>query len=288
MANLPTFNNALVAYIDVLGFGNKLAAARTESGLGRLYDQLRNVQNRFEMRPERDIKNVHRSQKKTVLALSDAIVLAVDLKSPYARFEGELDTVAQELLGIAYAQVTCVLNGVFLRGGISMGPFWYGDRVLISPAMARAYGIESKVATYPVIAVNEPLYRKIKTHPENRYYLAEPRPVDLLKPYPQGNGACRLYFLDYLRIGFDGAADWNSFADLKRYKETSDHTRREKIMADSWRAHQRKFLRRHARVIKNALRRTRSGRVLKKYNWLRDYHNEFVHVLGLGWEDCTA
>jgi hypothetical protein len=153
----PKLNTALVGFIDLLGFKNELSILKTESDFKELYSKIKRVHEEFKKTQDAENEQTHKMRQKTVLSLSDVVVIAVDFDSPSAKNQGILDVLAIELYYIGFAQALCVIKGIFLRGGFSIGQFFYQNDILISQAMVEAYETESKHAVYPVLTMSPKL-----------------------------------------------------------------------------------------------------------------------------------
>jgi hypothetical protein len=68
--------------------------------------------------------------------------------------------VAQDLaVGVA---IDALNIGMLTRGGLTIGQLYHSNGVVLGEAMVDAYNLESRVATYPRIAVSSRVYRTIK------------------------------------------------------------------------------------------------------------------------------
>src|SRR5207247_7421355 len=67
---------------------------------------------------------------------------------------GQFDFFLQEIWRMMLAQARCAVKGIFLRGGISRGTFFFEHDILLSPPLVTAYRLESKLAVYPVILID--------------------------------------------------------------------------------------------------------------------------------------
>lgn len=78
--------NGLFAFIDLLGFSNRVEAICTEQQLRALDDDVTFVQNEFEHKSsDKFIKQEHKIVGKSVLAFSDCLVISVALSSQLAK-----------------------------------------------------------------------------------------------------------------------------------------------------------------------------------------------------------
>jgi hypothetical protein len=65
----------------------------------------------------------------------------------------------QLLTHLAVWQLGAAINGFLLRGGVTVGDLIHEDELVFGPGLNRAHYLESKIATYPRIAL-DPLYMK--------------------------------------------------------------------------------------------------------------------------------
>jgi len=246
----------ITAFLDVLGFRNRVSKAISISDIDAIAKDLRKIQSEFGFKPKDDlIKANHSNYKKTVLAFSDSVVVNVSLQSEATKIIGTFDTIILELYGMAIAQSNCVSSGLFLRGGVDCG-FWYRRGfTLISKSFIGAYRAE-QLANVPIIALTNDLYQFLSKHPDRKIYSKDIEPVDqLLRLYKDGNVS--FWYLDYLTI----FANQGNMAALT-----------------VWFTH-------HARTVEKAYQQSTKEefesesereKVMRKYAWLASYHNEIA------------
>ena len=245
----------LVAFIDILGFGHEVKAARDSEALARIYGKVRRIQEAFQKpsaaeRPESQ-SEVNRRYGKRVIALSDAVLVAINFQGGDQHLLHAADLVGWAIYELAQAQYDCVLShGIFLRGGIGVGPFFFENDILVSPALVDAHTLESKYAVAPVIILTQTTVEWIKTtagpdvsvpHWQNVFFRPLPTTVD----------GELLFALDYLRI---------ALTDDEPHIIFGAH--REKIAA--------------------AYSATTDEGVRGKYQTLMRYHNETIEGLPTG------
>ena len=122
-----------------MGFGNRLAAAKTVSDIESIERDINLIQAEFDFNATDELtRDVISSCKKTILAFSDSVIVNIPLESEATAYSGTFDLVMGELTGFAYAQGSCVLKNLFLRGGLDLGWWYHKESTLISQSMARA------------------------------------------------------------------------------------------------------------------------------------------------------
>jgi len=138
----PTYERKVVAFYDILGWRTEIENAGTDpkkiGDLRRLILQ----HSRMLRLPVKSPVNVS--------TFSDNIVISsVPDKTTTPYFLREMATI----------QLMTASMGFLLRGGIAVGNIIHDDEVVFGPALNRAYELESKVAIYPRIVVDEPVLK---------------------------------------------------------------------------------------------------------------------------------
>ena len=95
------------------------------------------------------------------------------------------------------------MNGIFLRGGISIGPYHYDNDILLSPPMIRAYKLETERVSYPVIIVEQQHIAALRQLPGIKHYAVDAfetdrNPTSVHSKAPAQQKGERFFFLDYL------------------------------------------------------------------------------------------
>jgi hypothetical protein len=138
----PTYECRVVAFYDILGWRREIENAGTDpkkvGDLRRLILQ----HSRMLRLPVESPVNVS--------TFSDNIVISsVPDKEITPYFLREMATI----------QLMTASMGFLLRGGIVVGDIIHDEEVVFGPALNRAYELESKVAIYPRIVVDEPVLK---------------------------------------------------------------------------------------------------------------------------------
>jgi hypothetical protein len=188
--------------------------------------------------------------------------------------QGNFDTEMSELESFAWAQGSCVVNNIFIRGGIDFGVFYRRKDTLISPAMVSAYALE-KAAIAPMIAISEAFYRRLADHPDRRAYSPELDPIPrVFRRFDNLPGGSSQIFLDYLPLclgQLDGAIPADQAA-----KYRADPGARDQIRADAFLQSCLEWAGYHRDAIRTASAAAREEGVRQKYQWLAQYHNDAV------------
>lgn len=165
-AMTPNPKSHLVAWVDLLGFSHQLRSATSPEKFQAAYRRMLDVQAEF----DKDTASVHpdqgelnAAQGKRIVALSDGLVIALDLEDQQqAGILTPIQRICWFLEELRLAHARCTVTGNFLRGGIALGQFWFEDDILLSPALAMAYEMESKKADKPVIILERELAKALQ------------------------------------------------------------------------------------------------------------------------------
>jgi len=272
-----TMNVHLVAFVDILGFRKKLERIETQEDLKKIHADILGLHDTFSKTPQDDFEKHEREiSRRKVIALSDALVIAADLKSPISNIMGIFDNLCYELDTIGLNQAYRAINGTFLRGGVSLGQFYFHDDVLISKAMKDAYTVESSQTVYPVIALDEKTFDFFSNNSGNNCYAEEIKPKNTLFRKFTGKEGRVLHHIDYIRIGLEAAFSEFTRSDRNRWKNV-DATVKDSVRAEISKSHAVQFLMWHKGAVEKALVESQDDScVHDKYLWLKDYHNEIA------------
>ena len=243
-------DNQIFAFIDILGFGRQVMAAKDEASLLQAWDKLHRVQEAFQKAsatedpPEQ--AQVNQRYGKFVMALSDAVLIAINVRCEARQTLNANDHIGWSIYELIQAQYDCVLaDGIFLRGGLSFGPFHFANDILLSPALVDAHDLESKHADAPVIALSRATLEWIRTTAAGTTGVPGWKEAFFQSLNKQRDGQ-PLYFLDYLRVALTDDED------------------------------QEAVLRSHARLITAGRTTASDDSVRRKYTWLINYHNTSI------------
>lgn len=262
---------SFTAFIDILGFSEKISRASSIEDIKKIEKVIGFVQRQFEHSPMDSLTiEDHKLYSKQVLAFSDCIVVNLPYVSEITKLDGTYDPILSELCRLAYAQGACVLSGVFLRGGVDIGWWYQQGSTLISSGLNKAYKLERKVR-YPVLALTDDLYNFFCKHPHNKFYSKGSNPLKSeLRRYKRGK--VEFVHIDYIRICLSGIGWQRSRAQLAKYKRANPEER-DKIVEKGYRDNTDAWLKKHSSQIRKAFNACRTEKVRGKYRWLARYHN---------------
>ena len=243
----PTYSQTLVSYIDILGFADLIKDSQTGTdGVRKIIRLLTTMKDEFSIggrvhrRPDGRTEKIFQS-----FNFSDLIVRTTRIPAG-ADIGQYLDW---ELFYLGEKQLSLAVEGHLVRGGISMGQLFVGDRasILFGPALVRAYKLESEKAVYPRILVDASLKREAEQDTYDQDW------KDYIHRGEDGE-----YFLDYLFgpviTGLTVPADGDPRPQVGEHR---------KMIEDK---------------IQNEIQQ-KDERTRQKYRWLALYHNAALRRL---------
>ncbi len=266
----------ILAFVDLLGFSDRVARIETEEDLIELDEDISFVQTQFEHQaPEDFIKESHRLMKKRVRAFSDCLVISVPIQSQLSRVQGAFDTLLGELDSFALAQGMCVNRRIFLRGGVDIGFLFSRRASLISPALVKSYNLE-RAASAPLIALTPELRTYLTEHPGRTAYSADADPIawSLMdaENLPNGESHCCLNYFGTCLRNVDPAFD----ADDQRKLRAVEGEERDTMVSEAWQSAALAWAQSHGDAIRAGYQGAGTNGVREKYIWLAGYHDREV------------
>jgi len=145
------YHNAFVTFIDILGFKNIVENEEAESINSRLDAMLL-----FNKLPQkrRDLYSKENYLPMTV-QISDSIIRIQPVPLVNSDDFNILDFFIGELESLIISQGNLACNGIFIRGGITFGKICVHKSRIFGPAFNRAYQLESNLARYPRIILDD-------------------------------------------------------------------------------------------------------------------------------------
>lgn len=245
----PKLRDHIVGFVDLLGFRNQVLsmsakeARRTIETLEFLFSGVVEAHKPMDGDP----------MGIEVRFFSDCFCLALPLDNP--DLQNYLDRFFWFFIHVVHIQGEFIFNGHILRGGISVGPHYSSEHLIFSPAQIRAYETESKVATYPMVMLDDSVFDAMD--PGNKRFDGQlhPREAAALKHDLESvfgliaEDESGKSFINYLRF----------------WTELDDPTRADLYFAA------------HKKVIEDGAKRfLKSPHVLEKYRWMARYHNAYL------------
>ena len=282
-AKRPNADHRLVAWIDILGFGEELENANTPELLQAAYQKVLRVQDCFGFPGASDDAREQRETNKlygrTVTAVSDALLVTARLSGAASSIMSPYDQLLSFIGELISAQAACALKGIFLRGGVCVGQFYHEKDILLSPALVHAHRLESKVAVHPVIIIEKDLVEGLQRLSGVEHYSKGCAPsLTYFRKFKSRKDPSReLFHLDYIRYIAEEDFGFFSESDLKKNYDTSLPPKtRDKIFS---RSHDKKnvaALKVHRDHLVREFHAASDVCVKEKYLWLMRYQNKVL------------
>lgn len=133
------YETRLVAFFDILGWKNQIAAAADDPRhVARLAAAVRTFSANGVTVGDAGAR---------LTTFSDNVVFS----KPFA--ESDVSWLLQSL---AITQLGLAVQGFWVRGAVTVGALHHDDHIVFGPALNRAHHLESKVACFPRILIDEP------------------------------------------------------------------------------------------------------------------------------------
>jgi hypothetical protein len=148
------YEEKYVAFLDILGFREMVNKNDTE-----LINRYLNIV-QHGIKSAKDTYFNGKKLKIESIIISDSILLSVDKNSDT---EESLKNLLYLCMSVGIMQSLLLLNGIWLRGGISFGKAYFSqtDNQIIGPAYISAYDIENKIAKYPRVVLDSRIINEL-------------------------------------------------------------------------------------------------------------------------------
>jgi len=143
-----SYAHAVVALLDIVGFGDLVKKSRAAARPLKVLDALRS---------QFHIPDNHATHGLRLILMSDTVVYLVLTEPDWQRQPGT--AVMSALSRVASAQMKLLEHGILLRGGLTRGHVHFDDstNTVVGPALCVAHEIESRAAVFPRVAVDPAL-----------------------------------------------------------------------------------------------------------------------------------
>jgi|ERR1035437_1150198 hypothetical protein len=231
------FRKSFCAYIDILGFSEKIINNDLEFFnlyLNTLKQELLYIED------EHDLSGKEGYKRFELKIFTDNFVFGQPWFDRYG--ESELGTIFEVL---SHIQLTFVKSNIFVRGAISMSQLYMDENIVLGPAIIESYNLETEKSIYPRIILSKDVVKIVNEHinyyadhsfsPQSKEYLID---ID------------GYHFLNYLFILFYDMI----YTDEQVINEIMLH---------------RKAIIENLRLYKD------NFKLFDKYSWCANYHNYF-------------
>ena len=236
----PKLVNSMVCAIDILGFSQMIVDSCRDGYGNKLLKEINYLINK-----NKQCIIPNKYSQGNIKIYTDNMIVGYPIKGDG---EAELNEI---LDNVSEYQFNLSLEGLFVRGGVSVGDFYMNEDIVFGPALLDAHNTESKLACYPRIILDDKTVKRLKKYID--YYEVAPQ---YNKIHIDSDGQ---WFLNYLNTIF------------KYYTECNNEYEFERVQIE--------LLLRHKNKIQEMLYTYRKNiRVWDKYVWTANYHNYFCHL----------
>lgn len=141
------YETRIVAFVDILGFKSKIeSSVASPLEHEKIHNALTQI---YRVKADNDNPGLlnQKGAGVQVSTFSDSAVVS---------YPAVGDALFYLILELIWLQLDLALADVLLRGGLTIGPLFHDGALVYGPAMNRAYELESVIAKYPRIVVDEP------------------------------------------------------------------------------------------------------------------------------------
>lgn len=153
---MKIYKDHLVAYIDFLGFQDFIrdkTSKKVEEIIPFLH-QIKNCEQDFKILEQKPISTI----QPNIFFFSDSIILSFPLDSLLPIPSWMLTQSIQKF--IMQIVVEALKFGLLVRGALTVGKFYHHEGVVIGEALNRAHQLETNVAIYPRIVIDEAVFER--------------------------------------------------------------------------------------------------------------------------------
>ena len=147
----PKLVNSMVCAIDILGFSQMISDS-CRDGYG---DQLLKDIN-YLINKNKQCVVPNKYSQGNIKIYTDNMIIGYPIKDDG---EAELNEI---LDNVSEYQFNLSLEGLFVRGGVSVGDFYINEDIVFGPALLDAHNTESKLACYPRIILDDKTVKRLK------------------------------------------------------------------------------------------------------------------------------
>lgn len=181
------YQKKVVCFLDILGFKKHIQnSTKSTENFSKLLKAIEIIK---EYKSTEEYFSVI-NESQMITQFSDCIVVSFDITEPSQVF--------YTVLSLQYLIVDLLNHDILVRGGIAYGDCVHTNDMLFGPALVEAYELESVVANYPRVILQESIINETLKYP-NALHTQEEE-----KQYLEsclGKDSDGLYYVDYFHIG---------------------------------------------------------------------------------------
>jgi hypothetical protein len=243
------YRKAVVTFLDVLGFKHLVETRSPEDILKILKAVKRFTAGDQDPREDKEFNAF-------TTMFSDCVVRVRPIDTA-ANKRFPIGIPYYEIVDLLHAQCELINLGILVRGAVTFGDIYFDAESVFGPALVDAYNLESKLALYPRIVISSDLLMGIR---ENDLMRSKAHSVAEEFQYINGLISCdggSVNYIDYIR------------AIHPELDESS-------LSLD--------FLLKHQRLVCDGILNFKNAaHVRKKYEWMGEYHNQFIDSIDEQW-----
>ena len=149
----PQLINSMVCTIDILGFSQMIVDSCSKGYGDRLLNEVNFLINKNK---QCIIPNKYSQGK--IKIYTDNMIVGYPIKDDG---EEELDEI---LDNVSEYQFNLAIEGLFVRGGVSVGEFYINEDIVFGPALLDAHDAESNLACYPRIVLDNKTVSRLQKY----------------------------------------------------------------------------------------------------------------------------
>lgn len=266
----------LAVFIDLLGFGQRVKSVATFVDLANVKNQIEIAHNYFDIdKNDESRKQYLKATGQVDFALSDSIFSFIPLQSKSIKYTEEFGSVMSDLAGIAYSQMDCVMKGVFVRGGVSLGWYYQDKKNFISDALVDAVSLEKQIC-YPVICVSDSIIDRYKASKERGYYSESIDPFKNNFFLTINIGSKSLHFINYLKICIEAVSPKFTSEEKASLKTMLPEDAQSYTDKKYWETQAEYLIQHKTAIEQGTISAGKNKRAEEKYKWLKRYHNSIA------------
>ena len=247
--------NQFIAYIDILGYEvhlKSMGVSKLAKGLSEIITGVKNFP---------DFPTINPENRRKFKVFSDNIIVCS---------ETNWDEV---LMHAQYIQQYLLATGVFSRGSMVYGELYIDEDFICGQGIIDAYKLESEISIFPRIIIDESFTSAMELSIPKLYE----RHLQVTSS-SVANSTDEFYVRNdwkerFFKRDFDGMLFLDYLELLLVIDNTATSNEEHDIVADRLKHH-------HDIVKKNLIDNAKNKRVLEKFQWCQNYHNEFCKQNG--------
>lgn len=239
--------NHIVLFLDILGYSKIVTSCQDDHDENYYLERIHSLMSSLSDYIEEWNSNIDQQGNTLNLSRFKSLLFSDNILF-FAPYENETDMsnlYMNLLYGLSTFLVQYTKEDLFFRGGIAKGNLFYDEKLhfVFGSGLVKAYSLESNVAKYPRIAIDQEL-----------------NPSDILVGIVQDEK--KIWYLDYLSLGHSLLCFQNQ--PQQNYE------------------HFLSCLGEQKNAIANALQKYKNDeKILCKYQWLAEYHNNYCKTKNL-------